>query len=87
MVRPFRFRLALALLAAEEVDRAVALVRTALGAQGADPEMVEQYLQRLVYDLAGTAVTIDRVRRVNAALCPEFPTFCESPGHPETQPQ
>ncbi len=82
LVQPFRFRLALALLAAGQTEAAVDVVIAALGELGRDVDAVEQALQRVVYSAAAAGHSPALLERITAALCPQYPTFCGAGSRP-----
>ena len=83
--RPFRMRLTQYLLAAGKTDAAVRTLRQALGESGQDPDLVSQFLRRLITDAAQDGVPAEMVERIEATLCPDFPAFCEP--EPQNGPQ
>lgn len=77
MTRPFRLRLVRAQLAAEQVSTALETLQETLGPDARDPETLEQWLQRLIYDAALLGVSPARLGVINRELCPQFSSFCE----------
>lgn len=76
MVRPFRVRLALSLLAAERPDEALAVIRLLLGEQAGDALVTERVLLLLLREAANLGVDVEALGRVRATLCPRFPGLC-----------
>jgi O-antigen ligase len=76
LARPFRFRLAVGLLAAERVPEAVATLRLALGTQADEPQALPRALVLALREAAGLGVSADVLARAQTTLCPQFPELC-----------
>jgi hypothetical protein len=85
--KPLRMRLTQYLLVAGETEAALRTLRRALGEYGQDPDWMSQYLRQIVSDAARDGVPADVIERILAALCPEFPAFCETRAQDGPQPE
>ncbi len=76
LARPFRFRLAVGLLAAEQVSDVVDTLRLALGTQADEPQALLRALVLALREAAGMGVPAEVLARVQATLCQEFRELC-----------
>jgi len=78
MVSPFRFRLALCLIADAQTEPALRMVKAALGERAADRNVVTHTLRFLLADAAAKGADEQKLTRVRKELCQEFPEICSS---------
>jgi O-antigen ligase len=81
LVRPFRFRLALYLLADGRIDDALAQLELALGDAAAQPGVIAQLVARLYHDSAAGLTPEDHAA-LRTELCAYDPRFCPSTTSP-----
>lgn len=75
LTRPYRFRLALCLLAAGSAEEAVDVVGSALGEQAEEPQALERTLEFLLGELAARGMPAEVVTRARSALAARFPAL------------